>query len=234
MPVIPGQKSDSEKFAGALRTYSIEAMMQDKKALQAGTSHNLSTNFAQAFNTMFLDKDGKQKLVHQSSWGVSTRLIGGMIMTHSDDRGLVQPPQVAATHVAIVPILANAAARPQVLEATDRLARMIREDAAVGRLPYDIQIVVDKDETKQPGWKFYEYEVLGVPLRIEVGPRDLEKNQVVMTRRDLGKKEFISMNEVPAAVAANLAEMQTTLLQKAREFRDANTYRVDSYSDFQS
>jgi len=216
-------------LAGARRTYSIEAMMQDKKALQAGTSHNLSTNFAQAFNTMFLDKDGKQKLVHQSSWGVSTRLIGGMIMTHSDDRGLVQPPQVAATHVAIVPILANAAARPQVLEATDRLARMIREDAAVGRLPYDIQIVVDKDETKQPGWKFYEYEVLGVPLRIEVGPRDLEKNQVVMTRRDLGKKEFISMNEVPAAVAANLAEMQTTLLQKAREFRDANNYRVDSY-----
>src|SRR3954466_14313488 len=130
MPGLFGQKSESEKFAGALRTYSIEAMMQDKKALQAGASHNLSSNFAQAFNTGFLDKDGKQKLVHQSSWGVSTRLIGGMIMTHSDDKGLVLPPRLASTHVAIVPIFGNAEARPRVIQEAEKLADAIREAGA--------------------------------------------------------------------------------------------------------
>src|SRR5689334_15705407 len=136
MPVIAGLKSDSEKFAGVLRTYSIEAMMQDKKALQAGTSHNLTSNFAQAFGTQFLDKDGKQKHVHQTSWGVSTRLIGGMIMTHSDDKGLVLPPRLASTHVVIIPILANAAARPQVLKAAEELVSSIREAGEKSSLPY--------------------------------------------------------------------------------------------------
>ncbi|MGZ3709595.1 MAG: proline--tRNA ligase, partial [Bdellovibrionota bacterium] len=177
MPVIPGLKSDSERFAGALRTYSIEAMMQDKKALQAGTSHNLSTNFAKAFETKFLDKDSTQKFVHQTSWGVSTRLIGGMVMTHSDDKGLVLPPRLAHTHVAIVPILAKPELKAQVLEAAEKLSRAIEDAGEAARLPYDVSIKVDTDETKQAGWKFFEYELLGVPVRVEVGPRDLEKGQ---------------------------------------------------------
>jgi prolyl-tRNA synthetase len=166
MPVVPGQKSESEKFAGALRTYSIEAMMQDKKALQAGTSHNLSTNFAQAFETKFLDKDSTQKLVHQTSWGVSTRLIGGMIMTHSDDKGLVLPPRLAAQHVAIVPILAKPESKAAVLEAADKLAMAISEKAKRSGLPYTVGVHVDRDETKQAGWKFFEYELLGTPVSL--------------------------------------------------------------------
>jgi prolyl-tRNA synthetase len=233
MPVMPGQKSESEKFAGALRTYCIEAMMQDKKALQAGTSHNLSTNFAKAFNTLYLDKDGKQKVVHQTSWGVSTRLIGGMIMTHSDDKGLVLPPRLASTHVVIVPILNNATARPQVLEASHQLAKALREAGARASLPYTLGVDVDQDETKQAGWKFHEHELLGTPIRIEVGPRDLEKNQAVMTRRDEGKKEFVSMAELPEKVIASLKAMQKDLLEKARAFRDANTFRVETYGEFQ-
>jgi prolyl-tRNA synthetase len=232
MPVIPGQKTESEKFAGALSTYSIEAMMQDKKALQAGTSHNLSTNFAKAFETQFLDKDGKQKFVHQTSWGVSTRLIGGMIMTHSDDKGLVLPPRLASTHVAIVPIMAKAETKAQVLEAADKIALAIREQGARDSLPYSVSVVVDKDETKQPGWKFFEYEMLGIPVRIEIGPRDLEKGQVVITRRDIGTKEFVSLAEAPARVSAMLSAMQKELLEKARALRDANTFRVDNYEDF--
>lgn len=232
MPVIAGLKTDSEKFAGALRTYCIEAMMQDKKALQAGTSHNLASNFAKAFDTKFLDSDGKQKLVHQTSWGVSTRLIGGMIMTHSDDKGLVLPPRLASTHVAIVPIMAKAETKAQVLEAADKLAAAIREKGAVSGLPYTVSVSVDKDETKQPGWKFFEYEMLGIPVRIEVGPRDLEKGQVVMTRRDIGTKEFVPLADAPARVCAMLSSMQKDLLEKARAHRNANTFRVENYEEF--
>jgi prolyl-tRNA synthetase len=238
MPVFPGMKSESEKFAGALRTFSIEAMMQDKKALQAGTSHNLSTNFAQAFETKFLDSDGKQKLVHQTSWGVSTRLIGGMIMTHSDDKGLVLPPRLAATHVVIVPIMANAATRVQVLEASDRLAGAIADCSEAQSLPYDVGVLVDKDDTKQPGWKFFEHEMTGTPIRIELGPRDLEKGAALVVRRDIGKKESIPLEAIPAWVAKNLAEMQKDLLEKARAFREANTFELPEgragYSEFKS
>ncbi len=232
MPVIAGLKSESEKFAGALRTYCIEAMMQDKKALQAGTSHNLSTNFAKAFDTLFLDKDGKQKLVHQTSWGVSTRLIGGMIMTHSDDRGLVLPPRLATTHVVIVPILSNASLKADVLSAAESLAKSIQDAGASSQLPYSVGVLVDQDETKQPGWKFHEYELIGVPIRIELGPRDLEKGQIVMTRRDLGQKEVVLLGEVPQKVVRDLAAMQKELLEKARAFREKNTFAVDDYSDF--
>jgi prolyl-tRNA synthetase len=232
MPVLKGQKSESEKFAGALRTYCIEAMMQDTKALQAGTSHNLSSNFAQAFETKFLDKDGKQKHVFQTSWGVSTRLIGGMIMTHSDDKGLVLPPRLAATHVVIVPFLSNAGARAQVMEASEKLAAAVSEAGARSALPYKVGIHVDTDDTKQPGWKFHEYELIGIPIRIEVGPRDLEKGQAVFTRRDDGKKEFIPLADVPARVVATLAAMQKELLERARKLRDENTHRVASYEEF--
>ncbi len=233
MPVVPGQKSESEKFAGALRTYSIEAMMQDKKALQAGTSHNLSTNFAKAFNTQFLDKDGKQKVVHQTSWGVSTRLIGGMIMTHSDDKGLVLPPRLASTHVVIVPILSNASARAGVLEAAEKIAAAIHNQSLKSGLPYSVGVQIDRDETKQPGWKFHEYELIGIPVRIELGPRDLEKGQVVMTRRDLGKKEFVSIENIATQTIESLAAMQKELLIRARTLRDESTHRVESYSEFQ-
>lgn len=232
MPVIPGLKSESEKFAGALRTYCIEAMMQDKKALQAGTSHNLASNFARAFNTMFLDKDGQQKLVHQTSWGVSTRLIGGMIMTHSDDKGLVLPPRLAATHVVIVPILGNSPKKAEVLEACDRLAAELQEKSVSSGLPYELGVFVDKDESKQPGWKFFEHELLGTPLRIELGPKDLEKGSVVMTRRDEGQKEFVPLTQAPARVFAQLQSMQKELLEKARKFRDENTFRIEKYADF--
>lgn len=233
MPVLPGMKSESERFAGALRTYTIEAMMQDKKALQSGTSHNLSTHFAKAFETQFLDKDGKQKLVHQTSWGASTRLIGGVIMTHSDDKGLVLPPRLATTHVVIVPILSNAAAKAQVLEAAEKLKKEIQAAGVQAQLPYSVGVHVDLDETKQPGWKFFEYELLGIPLRIELGPRDLEKGHAVMTRRDVGKKEFVPLSEISQKAVVQLSLMQKELLEKARAFRDANTFRVGSYSEFQ-
>jgi prolyl-tRNA synthetase len=232
MPVLPGQKSESEKFAGALKTYSIEAMMQDKKALQAGTSHNLSSNFAKAFNTAFLDKDGKQKLVHQSSWGVSTRLIGGMIMTHSDDKGLVLPPRLAETHVVIIPFLSNASFRASVLEAAQKLSDAIQDAGGKSDLPYKVGVHLDQDDTKQPGWKFHEYELLGIPVRIELGPRDLEKGQVVVTRRDTGKKEFLPIADVPKHVTALLATIQKELLEKARAFQNSSTIRVDDYAEF--
>jgi prolyl-tRNA synthetase len=231
MPVLAGLKTDSERFAGALRTYCIEAMMQDTKALQAGTSHNLSTHFATAFGTQFLDKDSKQKSVHQTSWGVSTRLIGGMIMTHSDDKGLVLPPRLAATHVVIIPILANAAAKPKVLEACEKIAEEIRKSSAQAGLGYEIGVDIDADESKQPGWKFHEYELIGIPIRLEVGPRDLEKNQVVMTRRDEGKKEFIPVSEVSAKVRTWLDSMQKDLLARARAHREASTYEIRTYAE---
>ena len=234
MPVIPGMKSEAEKFAGALRTYCIEAMMQDGKALQAGTSHNLSSHFAKAFDTQFLDKDGKQKHVFQTSWGVSTRLIGGMIMTHSDDKGLVLPPMLAETHVVIVPITPKADMAPRVYEAADTLAAQISAHAAVKALPYITGVQVDKDETKQAGWKFHEYELIGIPIRIELGPRDLDKNQCVFTRRDKGVKEFIPLSEVPAKVAHELAEMQCDLLGKARAHRDQNIHEVNDFESFKT
>lgn len=232
MPVVPGQKSEAEKFAGALRTYSIEAMMQDGKALQAGTSHNLSNHFAKAFETKFLDKDNTQKHVYQTSWGVSTRLIGGMIMTHSDDKGLVLPPKLAETHVVIVPIVPKAEFAAKVFEAADRLAEEIRNHPSIRALPYSVGVLVDKDETKQAGWKFHEYELIGIPVRLEMGPRDLEKNQAVFTRRDIGQKEFIALSELPAKIGKELAQMQTSLLEKARAHRDANTHEVHDYATF--
>ncbi len=228
MPVITGLKSESEKFAGALRTYCIEAMMQDTKALQAGTSHNLSTNFAQAFETKFLDKDSKQKVVHQTSWGVSTRLIGGMIMTHSDDKGLVLPPRLAATQVVIVPFL-KPDSRAQIVEVSEKLAADIRSQSYAGE---NVGVLLDTDETKQPGWKFHEYEMLGIPLRVEVGPRDLEKGQIVLTRRDTGTKEFLPLDGFAARVPALLTEIQAGLLERAQAFRDKNTYQASDYAAF--
>jgi prolyl-tRNA synthetase len=231
VPVLWGMKSESEKFAGALRTYCIEGMMQDRKALQMGTSHNLSSNFAKAFETKFLDRDSTQKLVHQTSWGVSTRLIGGVIMTHSDDKGLILPPRLAGTHVVIVPICPKADDRSRVMEAAQKLAQSLRDDGAKSSLPYAVGVHVDTDDTKQPGWKFHEYELIGTPIRVEVGPRDLDKGQVVVTRRDLGVKQFVPLAEASAMILKSLDVMQGDLLTRARAYRDQNSFAVETYSE---
>ncbi|WP_226994141.1 proline--tRNA ligase [Myxococcus hansupus] len=225
MPVMTGQKSESERFAGALRTYSIEAMMQDKKALQAGTSHNLGQNFAKAFDTQFQGRDGKMHHVWQTSWGVSTRLIGGLIMTHSDDAGLIVPPKLAATHVVIIPIFGKAsdAEKAQVLEKTNALAADLRK-AGLG-------VVLDDDDSKSPGFKYNEHELIGTCLRIEVGPKDLAKNSCVMVRRDLRQKEFVSLDEAVSKAQAMLDAMQSDLFNKAKSFRDSHTFEVNSYEE---
>ncbi len=227
MPVLTGRKSETERFAGALRTYSIEAMMQDKKALQAGTSHNLGQNFAKAFDTQFQGRDGKQHHVWQTSWGVSTRLIGGLIMTHSDDSGLVVPPRLAAPHVVIIPIFGKATPeeKTQVLTKSHALAADLRK-AGLG-------VVVDDDETKGPGFKYFEHELVGTCLRIELGPKDLAKDSCVMVRRDLKQKEFIPLGQAVDKAKAMLDAMQGDLFSKAKAFRDSNTFEVNSYEELQ-
>ncbi len=233
MPVLAGRKSDSEKFAGALRTYSIEAMMQDKKALQAGTSHNLTDNFAKAFETKFLDKDSTQKHVHQTSWGVSTRLIGGMVMVHSDDKGLVLPPMVAKNHVAIVPIFGkDGSAKEKILAVCEDLKEKLRALSVDTRMPYVVRTKIDTDETKMPGWKFHEYELIGIPIRVEIGPRDLEKGQLVYVRRDNGEKKMIPLAEAPTKILEELKSLQKDLLERARKHRDENTFEVGTLDEF--
>ena len=222
MPVMTGAKSQSEKFAGAVNTYAIEAMMQDKRALQAGTSHNLGQNFAKAFDVTFQDKEGKQSLVWATSWGVSTRLIGALIMTHSDDKGLVLPPRIAPTQVVIVPIFKNQN-KEEVLSYTAKL-----KDSLQGRF----RVEYDSDDTSSPGWKFAEYELLGVPIRIEAGPRDREAEKAVLVRRDTGEKIPVAFNEIPEKVESLLKEIQANLYAKALEFRSANTVCITSYEKF--
>ncbi|RKH09921.1 proline--tRNA ligase [Corallococcus praedator] len=228
MPVLTGRKTESERFAGALRTYSIEAMMQDKKALQAGTSHNLGQNFAKAFETKFQGRDGREHFVWQTSWGVSTRLIGGLILTHSDDSGLIVPPKLAATHVVIIPIAGKAtdAEKTQVLEKAHALGADLRK-AGLG-------VVVDDDDSKGPGFKYNEHELIGTCVRIEIGPKDLAKNSCVMVRRDLKQKEFVPLDEAVAKAQAMLDQMQKDLFQKAKAFRDANTHEVNSLEELKA
>jgi len=223
MPVLPGRKSESEKFAGALRTYSIEAMMQDKRALQAGTSHNLGQNFAKAFNTVFQGRDGNQHHVWQTSWGVSTRLIGGLIMTHSDDSGLVVPPRLAATHAVIIVIAKTPEERAQVVARAEALAADLRK-AGLG-------VIVDNDETKGPGFKYFEYELQGVCLRLELGPKDLAKEQCVMVRRDTRAKDFVPLAQAVSRAKEHLDAMQKDLFAKAKQFRDDHTFEVNSYEE---
>jgi prolyl-tRNA synthetase len=226
MPVIAGRKSVSEKFAGAVHTYSIEAMMQDKKALQSGTSHNLGQNFAKAFNTTFQGRDGKQSYVWQTSWGVTTRLIGALIMTHSDDSGLIVPPRLAATHVAIVVIGKSPEERATILTRAEALAAELKREG--------LGVIVDNDETKNPGFKFYEYELIGVCLRIELGPKDLAKEQCVMVRRDNREKQAVPLAAAAGKVKQALESMQTELFAKAKKFRDDNTFEVNSYEELKA
>ena len=223
LPVIAGLKTEREKFAGALRTYCIEGMMQDRKALQAGTSHSLGQNFARAFDVTFLDQDGERKLVWATSWGVSTRLIGALVMTHSDDSGLVLPPKLAPLEVVIVPIYRSDTERSLVLEKAAEIKAQVSTRFTV-RLD-------DRDQFK-PGFKFSEWELKGVPLRLELGPRDVAAGQVVAVRRDNGEKKSFPDSGVVTAVDESLKAMQENMFQKALEFQIKNTVKIDNYEDF--
>lgn len=223
VPVITGRKTENEKFAGALRTYCIEALMSDGKALQAGTSHNLGNHFAKVFDITYLDSDGELKMVWQTSWGVSTRLVGAIIMVHGDDRGLVLPPKVAPTQVILVPI-APKKVREEVLP---KAAAIYSELIEAG-----IRAEMDDREEYSPGWKFNEWEMKGVPLRIEVGPRDLEAGVAVLARRDTGEKETVGLAELKTRVPALLEEIQRNMFEKAKTFREENTHRTDDYQEF--
>ncbi len=237
MPVLVGPKSEGQKFPGAVYTLCIEAMMQDKKALQAGTSHFLGQNFAKAFDVTFQDKQGKREHAWATSWGVSTRLIGGLIMTHSDDQGLVLPPRLAPIHAVIVPIYKSDAERSAVLEAANKLAQSIRDLPLREWLNYEpVTVRVDDREQYQPGFKFNEWELKGVPVRVELGPKDLAKGACVLARRDLPGKEAkemgVPLTQAAARIGEMLQAMQTALFERARKFRDENTYEIDSYEEF--
>jgi prolyl-tRNA synthetase len=224
VPVVKGTKTESERFAGALETYCIEALMQDGKALQAGTSHFLGQNFAKAFDVQFTSKEGKLEHVWATSWGVSTRLMGALIMTHSDDNGLILPPSLAPDQVVIVPIYKG----EEQLAAVSEVANKLKADlkAAGVRVHYD-----DRD-THRPGWKFSEYELKGVPVRIAIGPKDMENGTVEIARRDIFKKEIIANDKVVGAVTGLLEEIQNGLFDRAVAYRAEHTTEVNSYEEF--
>jgi prolyl-tRNA synthetase len=222
MPVIMGRKSENEKFAGALRTYAIEALMKDGKALQAGTSHNLGNNFAKSFDIQYLDADGQRKYCATTSWGASTRLIGGIIMVHGDDAGLILPPRLAPYQVVVVPIWRKDTEKTAVIETVERVQKMLK-----GK----VRVKVDLSENT-PGWKFNEWELRGVPVRMEIGPRDVQNNSVVLVRRDNRVKEQVPLEALETRLPALLEEVQKALFQRAAEFRANNTYYTDSYEEF--
>ncbi|MBN2350721.1 MAG: proline--tRNA ligase [Bacteroidales bacterium] len=224
IPVIIGTKTESERFAGALDTYCIEALMQDGKALQSGTSHFLGQNFAKAFDVKFTNKEGKLDYVWATSWGVSTRLVGALIMAHSDDNGLVLPPRLAPIQVVIVPIYKN----NEQLEKISEKALQIKKELE----KIEITVKYDDRDTHKPGWKFAEYELKGVPVRIAIGPRDLENNSVEIARRDTLSKEIISSNNLGETIVKLLDDIQTNIYNKALIFRENNTFTVDTYDEF--
>jgi prolyl-tRNA synthetase len=231
MPVVTGQKTDSERFAGALRTYAIEAMMQDNKALQAGTSHNLGQNFAKVFDLTFQAESGGLELAWNTSWGVSTRLIGGLVMTHGDDNGVRIPPLLAPIELVIVPIYRSDDERSQVLEAAKRITTSLLDWER--RSPGMLRVHVDDREGVKPGAKYYEWELKGIPLRMELGPRDIAKNQCVLVRRDTREKRPASLNTIGEDVSELLIRIQEDMLITARERREANSVReAISYDRF--
>lgn len=226
VPVLTGTKSEGEKFAGADHTYCIEALTQDLRCIQAGTSHHLGQNFAKAFDVQFTDSDGQLKYVYATSWGVSTRLIGTLIMVHSDDKGLVVPPRLADVQVVLVPLGRDDETREKTYGVADMIARELK-DAGV-------RAYVDKREKESPGFKFNDWELKGACLRLEIGPKDLEANQVVMARRDNGEKTPTAMDRVIPAVIAELDAMQAALYQRALDHRNANTKRIDTWDEFEA
>ncbi|KAJ1394832.1 Prolyl-tRNA synthetase, class II [Sesbania bispinosa] len=232
IPVVPGRKSKVETFAGACKTYTIEAMMGDKKALQAGTSHNLGQNFARAFGTQFTDENGQREYVWQTSWAISTRFVGGIIMTHGDDAGLMLPPKIAPIQVVIVPIWKKDDEKMAVLNAASSVSEVLQRSG--------IRVKLDDSDQRTPGWKFNFWEMKGVPLRIEIGPRDVSNGSVVISRRDIpgkqGKVFGISMepSNLEAYVKDKLDEIQSSLLERAIAFRDSNIIDVSTYDDLKA
>ncbi len=224
IPVVKGSKTESERFAGALETYCIEALMQDGKALQAGTSHFLGQNFAKAFDVKFATKEGGLEHVWATSWGVSTRLMGALIMTHSDDNGLVLPPKLAPIQVVIVPIYKGEEQLAQISEVANELVKDLR---SVG-----ISVKFDDRDTQKPGWKFAQYELQGVPVRLALGPKDLEKGTVELARRDTLTKEFVNRSEVVSKIEGLMTEIQDSLFEKARNYRDEHITEVNSFDEF--
>ncbi|MGY6648851.1 proline--tRNA ligase [Wenyingzhuangia sp. IMCC45574] len=224
MPVVKGVKSESERFAGADDTYTIEALMQDGKALQAGTSHFLGQNFAKAFDVKYTSREGKQEHVWSTSWGVSTRLIGGLIMTHSDDNGLVLPPKLAPIQVAIVPIYRKEEQLEAIREKVNEISSKLRAKG--------ISVKFDDRDTHKPGWKFAEYELKGVPVRIAMGARDLENGTLEIARRDTLEKQSYQQEEAVEVIERLLEEIQENLLKKATEYRDEHITYVDSFDEF--
>jgi len=221
MPVVKGVKTPNERFAGADETYCIEALMQDGKALQAGTSHFLGQNFAKAFNVQFLNKENQQEYVWATSWGVSTRLIGGLIMTHSDDDGLVIPPRIAPVQVVIVPIPKPS---PELSEAADKIAAALRAKG--------VRVKIDNDDQNRPGFKFAEYEMIGIPVRLGLGQRDLAAGQVEVARRDTKEKANVPLDSIADYVAALLDEIQQNLFDRAKAYRDEHITKADSWAEF--
>ena len=224
MPVIRGVKTANERFAGALETFTIEALMQDGKALQAGTSHFLGQNFAKAFDVKFTAKDGKLDYVWATSWGVTTRLIGAMVMAHSDDNGLVLPPKLAPFQVVIVPIYKNADELSAVSQSVDAIIKALRAK--------NISVKFDDNDANKPGWKFAEYELKGVPVRIAIGPRDLENGTVELARRDTLTKQIVSRNNIGETVESLLEEIQQNIFDKAKVYQQANITEVDTFDEF--
>lgn len=219
IPVIKGQKTEKEKFAGAEATYTIESLMHDGKALQSGTSHNFGDGFAKAFEIQYTDKNNQLQHVHQTSWGMTTRLIGAIIMVHGDDSGLVLPPAIAPTQLVIVPIAPH---KEGVLEKATELKQ---------KLGVSVRVKLD-DSDKMPGWKFSEHEMKGVPLRLEIGPKDIENNQAVLVRRDNREKIVVSLDEIESTVVNILSDIQSALLEKARKLRDEKTYKAVTMEEF--
>jgi len=224
VPVIQGVKSETERFAGALETYTIEAMMQDGKALQSGTSHFLGQNFAKSFDVTFLNKENKPEYVWATSWGVSTRLMGALIMVHSDDNGLVLPPKLAPIQVVIVPITKN---KEQLTAITEKLKPVIEQFEELG-----ISVKYDDADNKRPGFKFADYELKGVPVRLVMGGRDLENNTIEVMRRDTLEKENVSFDGIVDRVKNLLDDIQKNIFEKARKYRDAHVYECDDYEEF--
>ena len=225
IPVVPGRKSDSEKFAGAAQSFTIEAMMGDTRALQSGTSHNLGQNFAKAFEIQYLDESNNQQYCWTTSWGLSTRFIGAIIMAHGDDQGLILPPRLAPIQVVIVPIYKNDDERTLVMPVVEK----VRQELA------GLRVKVDDRNEVTPGFKFNDWELRGVPLRIEIGPKDVEKNSVALARRDIPGREgktFIPQAGLRAVVDGTLVIIQAAMLEKARAFRDAHIFDPGSYDEF--
>jgi prolyl-tRNA synthetase len=221
IPVYVGIKTESEKFAGAVYTYTIEAMMGDKKALQAGTSHNLGQNFAKAFDVKFLNEKNELEYVYATSWGISTRLVGAVVMTHGDDKGLIIPPKIAPYQVVIIPIWKTDNEKSRIMEKVNEIQKELKNK--------NIRYTIDSNEQTTPGWKFNQWEMKGIPLRIEIGPKDIEKKQVVLVRRDKKEKEFLPFDRIFTEIDDRLEKIQENLFKKAYKFREENTHHIENY-----